>query len=75
MSAPRYTDTEWTQWQEACFNLEMSRQDAPRHTATRGSMAKGQAEPTQTRSATADSSHQPQNEDWANECLFDCYNG
>jgi len=50
--------------------------DAARHESASASMAKGQADTTQSRTADAKMpTQQPGHQDWAGECLFDCYNG
>ena len=70
----RYSEIEMQQWQQACQTPMDSADTAPRHSGARASMAKGQAEKKQSRSAdtTAQTLRQ---DDWASECLFDCYNG
>lgn len=49
--------------------------DAPHATTKSGAMAKGQAEVVASRTANAKMNRQTHgDEDWARECLFDCYN-
>lgn len=72
----RYSEMEMNQWQAASAMHPMASNDAPRRNGARASMAKGQAESKQSRSADAGThTQQPKQDDWASECLFDCYNG
>lgn len=76
MFTSRYSDMEMQQWHDACTNQARANYDAPRHNGARATMAKGQAEKKQSRTATATMQAQhPKHDDWASECLFDCYNG
>ncbi len=71
----RYSEMEMKQWQEACANQARLEYDAPRHNGARATMAKGQPDQKQSRTATAAMRTQnPKHDDWASECLFDCYN-
>lgn len=71
----RYSEPEQQQWHDACSNQSDSK-DAARHNGASASMAKGQAEKKHTRAATAAKQAQKAgHNDWASECLFDCYNG
>lgn len=81
----RYSEPEMQQWHDACLNSAnsgadaMHHDDTPCHTDTRTSMAKGQAEKQQPRTAFAAmqmqaSQTQTLKHDWASECLFDWYN-
>jgi hypothetical protein len=71
----RYSAGEYQQWQDACADGMASELDAHAK-PSRASMAKGQAEPKTSRTATAKTqSQKPGLQDWASECLFDCYNG
>ncbi|TAH54245.1 MAG: hypothetical protein EYC68_00525 [Chloroflexota bacterium] len=72
----RYSEMEMKQWQDACANQTHADHDAPRHNGARAAMAKGQAEKKMSRTATAAMHAQSsKQDDWASECLFDCYNG
>lgn len=71
----RYSEPEMQQWHDACSNFQDSSTDAARHNDGRTSMAKGQAEKHQSRTATAMMQTHTPKQDWASECLFDCYNG
>lgn len=67
---------EMQQWHDACANCQDS-QDGAGHTGARASMAKGQAEKKQSRTAAATAETQAANgkyDDWAGECLFNWYN-
>jgi hypothetical protein len=76
MFTSRYSEIEMNQWQAACASEKCSSHDAPRQNRARALMAKGQAEKKQSRTATATMQTQtPKQDDWASECLFDCYNG
>lgn len=81
----RYSEMEMQQWQEACSRVNPSNPTdanpmerraamASRQGSSRASMAKGQAEKKQSRTAgtTAQTTRQDY---WASECLFDWYNG
>ena len=70
----RYSEMEMQQWQEACSNPMDSAATASRHGGARASMAKGQAEQKQSRTAET-TAQTPRQDNWASECLFDCYNG
>jgi hypothetical protein len=81
----RYSEPEMQQWHDACTDSANTGSDMPRHNDARTSVAKGQAEKHQSRTATAamrmnasqqsaSQTHEPR-QDWASECLFDCYNG
>jgi hypothetical protein len=75
MFTSRYSELEMQQWHDACAACGDS-QNAGAQTGARASMAKGEAEKKQSRAATAPMQTQnPKHEDWAGECLFDCYNG
>ncbi len=72
----RYSEMEMDQWQDACAESAHAKHDATRHHGARAAMAKGQADKNMTRSAAAAMPTElPQHDDWASECLFDCYNG
>lgn len=72
----RYSEPELKQWQDACTADTCAGSDAARHTGARALMAKGQAEKKQSRTGAATMQTQkPKQQDWASECLFDCYNG
>jgi hypothetical protein len=78
MVSSRYSAQEMKQWHDASCEP----QDAPRAKAARGAMAKGQADARMNRTANArDAKHRTMPsqrtgaDDWARECLFDCYNG
>jgi hypothetical protein len=74
----RYSEPEMQQWHDACLDSTKPGTDAVRHNDARISMAKGQAEKHQSRTTTAmmqASQTQTPKQDWAGECLFDCYNG
>lgn len=72
----RYSEMEMNQWDDACTKMQDHASAAPRPSRTRASTAKGQAELAQNRSTMAQPMTQKTNEqDWASECLFDCYNG
>ncbi len=76
MFTSRYSDMEMQQWHDACANEARTNYDAARHNGARATMAKGQAEKKQSRTATAAMHTQhPKHDDWASECLFDWYNG
>lgn len=75
----RYSDMEMQQWHDACSNTVDSNpldsaNAASRHGGARASMAKGQAERKQSRAAET-TAQNPRQDDWASECLFNCYNG
>jgi len=71
----RYSEMEMNQWQAASAMPQTDSDDAARRNGARASMAKGQAE-KQSRTAGAQMhTPQPKQDDWASECLFDCYNG
>lgn len=74
----RYSEMEMQQWQDACSNPMDSNSmacadPASRHAGARASMAKGQAEKKQSRTGMT-TAQTPRQDDWASECLFDCYN-
>ncbi len=76
MFTSRYSEMEMKQWQDACASQTLAKHDAPRHNGARATMAKGQAEKKHSRTATtAMHTPSPKPDDWASECLFDCYNG
>ncbi len=71
----RYSEGEFQQWQDACATAASCASEQSAATG-RASMAKGQAEAKSTRTTTAKNrAHQPNQHDWASECLFDWYNG
>lgn len=79
MNNSRYSEMEMQQWQDACLNpMDSNSMDsaeaASRHDGARASMAKGQAEKKQSRTAKP-LAQNPRQDDWASECLFNCYNG
>ncbi len=67
----RYSEMEMQQWHDAsCRN-----NDAARHNGAHALTAKSQSEEKQSRTAIAAmQTQQPKHDDWAGECLFDCYN-
>ena len=72
MESSRYSKQEKQQGHDASCQPT----DAPRAATMRGAMAKGQAEASMSRTANAKTpSVRTGEEDWARECLFDCYNG
>lgn len=72
----RYSEMEMQQWHDATCTNDFGSHDAVRHNGARASMAKGQPDPKQSRTATAMMPTQSlKHDDWASECLFDCYNG
>lgn len=72
----RYSEMEMNQWHDASARNQNDSNDAARHNRARASMAKGQAERKQSRTASAKmQTPPPKYDDWATECLFDCYNG
>lgn len=72
----RYSEMEMQQWHDATCTNDAGSYDAARHTGARASMAKGQPDAKQSRTAAAMMPTQsPKHDDWASECLFDCYNG
>jgi len=80
MLASRYSEMEMNQWDHACAQPMDCVSTAPR--AAGAFPAKGQAgrarrQPqmrlTPSRQATPTQTAEP--DDWASECLFDCYNG
>lgn len=67
----RYSEMEMQQWHDASGRAN----DATRHNGAHALVAKGQSEEKQSKHATtATQSQQPKHDDWAGECLFDCYN-
>jgi len=76
MTDPRYTTAEMNQWHDACPD-SAAPQKRTRQKGARQAMAKGQAERTMNQSAarTAAQGSAREHEEWASECLFDCYNG
>jgi hypothetical protein len=77
MFTKRYSHAEMDQWHTAACSTPMScTSDAMRHNGARAAIAKGQGERAQSQTG---STAMPQTEnitpeDWASECLFDCYN-
>lgn len=77
MFQQRYSHSEMDQWHTACTHANAPAFDASRHTSARTATAKGHGERQAAHTdAYAMSSMQVQTpDDWAGECLFDCYNG
>lgn len=78
MFTQRYSSAEMDQWHTAaCADATARSHTAPRQNGNRAAMAKGQAEQNQSqRSQTTPAPMQfTTPDDWASECLFDCYNG
>lgn len=77
MFTKRYSESEMDQWHTACTSASSQAPDATRHTAAHTATAKGQGERNSAykdaRAMSAMQSQMP--DDWASECLFDCYNG
>lgn len=77
MFTQRYSPAEMDQWHTAaCANATPCTSDAPRHHARRTAGAKGQGErnPSRTSQTAATQMQFTTPDDWASECLFDCYN-
>ncbi len=75
MLTSRYTEAEMNQWDESCPDRRQAEMRAhPQH--AHASKAKGQAERSMARAGTNHNSmtRMQANDDWASECLFDCYN-
>ncbi len=72
-----HSQAEMDQWHQACADAAQPAQNAPRAGAARTATAKGQGERfTAPRDAQAMSTLSTQTlDDWAGECMFDCYNG
>ncbi|MCG3142687.1 MAG: hypothetical protein HDKAJFGB_04215 [Anaerolineae bacterium] len=72
-----HSQAEMDQWHQACADAAQTAPDAPRAGAARGATAKGQGERyTAHRDAQTMSTLSTQMvDDWAGECMFDCYNG
>jgi hypothetical protein len=77
MFGTRYSEVEHQQWDDACCTSMPHAFDATRQNGARGAVAKGQGE-SMTASPSADTAAMQNNfathDDWATECLFDCYN-
>lgn len=73
----KHSQAEMDQWHATASKQAVSmRHDASRQNRTRSALAKGQGERTASsdaRTAAAFAMESP--DDWASECLFDCYNG
>lgn len=76
MATYRYSEPEMDQWQAACSDAQSSADRTTRSTPAHTAASKGQGERSQARRTQSPSQQDSGRQDeWASECLFDCYNG